>query len=206
MESEAEKSHWVKDIIKRVDISEESLWEDIKRYLYSLKINPNHKINVPQKTVESISRLERIVDEIYAHILKDNSFVDLVVDNISNLDVKYAINQQIQDGIIIILQEIGEYDNIKKKFIYTDNKIILDNFNTTQKKRLNEILFEAERDSKEFSEKTLMSSLVFYKKLIIQNEIHNLRKSIENSKNKEDTVILLNKAKDTMKVLCEIEI
>lgn len=203
IESEAEKSHWVRDIVKRVDISEESVWSDIKRYLYNLDKGLDSN-NSPRIVQDNISRKDRIEDEIYAHIIKDNSFVDIIVDKINNLDQKYEVNGQIELELNGLLQAIGKYDKISKQFI-SNEKIILDNFNTAQKKRLNEVLFEAERDGKEFSEKTFIPSLKLYQKIIIQNTIHNLRRKIESSKNKKDLNILLKKVNNTTKVLREIE-
>jgi len=208
-----ERSHWIRVVAKRLDVSEDSVWEEVKKGQPTHSADSYSTQKQPEKH-ESRDHLDTMRDEIYAHIVYDPGLIKEVVDNIPFIGADDTLSQ--------VLQNVKSSGTLKKN---KGKESVLASFNEPQQRRvdailsgvkksggevadierrLSTILFEAERDKRELSQKTLLPLLAIYQKVILRQELQNLRIQIEKG-DTGDYETLLQKVRQVTEHLNQID-
>ncbi|MEX0916821.1 MAG: toprim domain-containing protein, partial [Candidatus Spechtbacterales bacterium] len=165
--SRIEQAHWVQELAKKLRVSEEDVWEEVRKAAVKAAQNIQAEVKQPLIQRPGVPRETMLQDAIVAHLAKDPTLLRIAKEQLSTLPPDDAMVQFLQ-----------KFDILDDTITYSEAGV-LERLNEDHRLRLGEVLLEAEvMGQTEFSDRTLAPILVWYEKLVLERQLQNLERQL----------------------------
>jgi DNA primase len=165
--SRIEQSHWVQELARALRVSEEDVWEEVRKAQAKATQTAQEQVKQPLIQRPGVPRETMLQDAIIAHLAKDPTLLTITKEQLSSLP---------QDDAMV--QFLQKFDILDSTTTYSEASV-LERLNEDHRLRLGEVLLEAEvMGQTEFSVRTLTPILVWYEKLVLERQLQNLERQL----------------------------
>lgn len=165
--SRIEQSHWVQELARALRVSEEDVWEEVRKAAERSAQNARQEVKQPLIERPGVPREVMLQDAIVAHIAKNPELLKTAKEQLSRLPEDDAMVQFLQ-----------KFDILDDTITYSEASV-LERLDEDHRMRLGEVLLEAEvMGQTEFSARTLAPILVWYEKLVLQRQLDRLERQL----------------------------